>query len=267
MLAAIIVAGGGARRLGGMAKPWLDVAGRPMIEHVIAAARQHASTIIIVGDPPMAWPAPHDVLITVESPRGGGPAAAVRAGMQLLPTGTDEVLLLAGDAPFVAPAIAALVNARSSGNGVAITSEGSVQFLCSRLERRALEHALLAGGGSMHSVFDHLQIDTIEAEVRDADTWEDVARLRAGSGAPMSNNPWLDEASAILDVEPVIDIDAVLALARDVAHNQERRNAPLTAFLLGYAAAAKGYSPAQVAEFAAKLGARAVETGETGAND
>lgn len=257
---AIIVAGGAARRLGGLAKPWLEVAGRPIIEHVIAAASMHASVIVVVAEPPSEWVCPQGVQLTVESPRGGGPVAAIRAGLQQLPPEVEEVLLLAGDAPFVAPALAALKAVSLPGEGIAATSGGRVQFLCSRLQRPALARALEAADASMHSVFNHLQIDTLQAEVLDADTWEDVARLRK-AGAHVSDNPWLDEATAILDIEPVIDIDAVLSLARDVAHNQERKNAPLTAFLLGFAAAQKGYSPAQVAELAAKLGARAIETG------
>lgn len=261
--AAIIVAGGAARRLGGVAKPWLEVAGRPMIEHVIAAAYRHCQTVIVVGQPPMQWVPPAGLLVTVEHPQGGGPAAAVRAGMRLLPADVRDVVLLAGDAPFVAPSLDALMTTRTRSDGLAVVTDGSVQYLCARLRRTALAHALDVGGASMHSVFDHLQIDTIEAEVRDADTWEDVATLRKAGGS-VSDNAWLDEATTILDIDPVIDIDAVLALARDVAHNQERKNAPLTAFLLGFAAAQKGYSPAQVAELAAKLGARAIESGSNG---
>ena len=258
--AAIIVAGGAARRLGGVAKPWLPISGRPMIEFVLDAAREAASTVIVVGEPPSAWAIPQDVHTTIETPRGGGPAAAVRAGMALLPESCSEVLLLAGDAPFVQAAVRALTAEPLELDGIAVGADDNVQFLCSRVARPALEQALEAGGASMRSVFDHLQIGLVQAEVLDADTWEDVASLRK-AGEAMSNNAWLDEATTILDIEPVIDIDAVLALARDVAHNQERKNAPLTAFLLGYAAAQKGYSPAQIAELAAKLGARAIETG------
>lgn len=257
---AIIVAGGAARRLGGVAKPWLEVSGRPLIEYVIEAASTCAEHVVVVGTPPSDWRRPASVLFTLESPAGGGPVAAVRAGLQLLPADVDEVLLLAGDAPFVASTLAALVHAPVRADGLAAISDGGVQFLCSRVRRPSLERALAAAGSSMHSVFDHLQIDTMQAELQDADTWEDVARLRK-AGARVSDNPWLDEATAILDIEPVIDIDAVLSLARDVAHNQQRKNAPLTAYLLGFAAAQKGYSSAQVAELSAKLGARAIETG------
>lgn len=50
---------------------------------------------------------------------------------------------------------------------------------------------------------------------------------------------WLETAASDLDVDPLTrpEIDAVLDLARDVAHGTERRFAPLTAFLLGVAAA------------------------------
>lgn len=260
-LAAIIVAGGGARRLGGVAKPWLDLAGRPIIEHVIDAVSGFVAEVVIVAQPPIDWRVPDRVRVTSESPAGGGPAAAIRAGLEAFQTTPDEVVLLAGDAPFVGTALARLLEAPLTADGIAVVSDGRVQFLCSRIRSAALHRALSNAGASMHSVFDLLQIDTIEAELRDADTWEDVAMLRREGGTTVSENPWLAEAVTMLEIEPVIDIDAVLALARDVAHNQERKNAPLTAFLLGFAAAQKGYSPAQVAEVAAKLGARAVETG------
>ena len=48
---------------------------------------------------------------------------------------------------------------------------------------------------------------------------------------------WLDEAAAALGIEaPTGEVRvAVLALARDVAHNIARPGAPLTAYLLGIA--------------------------------
>ncbi len=259
--AAIVVAGGAARRLGGVAKPWLLVAGLPIVAHVVAAVDALVRTTVIVGEPPSEAERIPKVLWTVETPAGGGPAAAIRAGLLLVPEEVTEVLLLAGDAPFVGTAARALVAEPLEHDGVALLSDGNVQYLCARINREPLSRALAFGDASMRSVFDHLQIDTIEVQVTDADTWEDVARLRAESGAVMSDNLWLDQVAALLEIEPTIDIDAVLSLARDVAHNQERKQAPLTAYLLGYAAALHNYTPAQVAEYAAKLGARAIETG------
>lgn len=52
------------------------------------------------------------------------------------------------------------------------------------------------------------------------------------------SDDWLTAAAADLGIDPdVLDVDAVLELARDVAHNVERKAAPLTAYLVGYAAA------------------------------
>jgi hypothetical protein len=48
---------------------------------------------------------------------------------------------------------------------------------------------------------------------------------------------WVDALAAEFDLDPdVVDIGAVLDLARDAAHNVERPAAPLTAFVAGYVA-------------------------------
>ncbi len=257
--AAIIIAGGAGRRLGGVAKPWLPVGGRAIIEHVIAAARPHVQEIIAVGTVPTFVEAPLHVRWTLEDPPGAGPAAAVRAGTALLATDVQEVLLLAGDAPGVAAAIAALCVDALHDDGVIAIDGGQPQYLLARLERGALERALDAGGASMRSVFDHLQTHGVECRVDDADTWEDVARLRAGSG--VVENAWLDETAQVLGIDAPLDVDAVLSLTRDVAHGLERKYAPLTSYLLGYAAAARGLDAAEIASLAEELGRRAREHG------
>ena len=48
---------------------------------------------------------------------------------------------------------------------------------------------------------------------------------------------WINEASEALGIEADMDIDAVLDVARVVAHRIERRAAPLTAYLMGLALA------------------------------
>jgi len=105
----------------------------------------------------------------------------------------------------------------------------------------------------MRSVFASLRITEIEAEVVDADTWEDIARLRQ----EQQMDEWLEAVAEKLGIAPAVDIDAVLDLTRDVAHSLERKYAPLTSYLLGYAAASKQLHPAQIAALAAELGAMA----------
>jgi hypothetical protein len=51
---------------------------------------------------------------------------------------------------------------------------------------------------------------------------------------------WTHALAAELGVDVDVDIDLVLELARDAAHGVSRPAAPLTTFLVGYAAASRG---------------------------
>lgn len=79
--AAIVLAGGGARRMGGRSKPALAVAGRPMLDRVLDAVAD-AARRVVVGPDDLA--VPPGVLLTRENPAGGGPVAAVAAGLAAL---------------------------------------------------------------------------------------------------------------------------------------------------------------------------------------
>ena len=66
----------------------------------------------------------------------------------------------------------------------------------------------------------------------------------------MNLHDWIDELCDVLDVEVDFDEALVLDLARDAAHNVERPAAPVSAFLLGYAAAASGGDPDELERLA-----------------
>jgi hypothetical protein len=53
------------------------------------------------------------------------------------------------------------------------------------------------------------------------------------------------------DVAELVDVRRLLDVARDAAHHVDRPAAPLTTFLIGYAAASRGGGPQAVAEAAA----------------
>jgi hypothetical protein len=72
---------------------------------------------------------------------------------------------------------------------------------------------------------------------------------------------WIDELCDALDIETELDEALVLDLARDVAHGVERPAAPLSTFLLGYAAAVHGASPETVEELAGRASALAEKWG------
>ena len=69
---------------------------------------------------------------------------------------------------------------------------------------------------------------------------------------------WIKTACSELGLDPAeIDRDLILDLARDVAHGVEKAAAPITTFLLGYAAALHGADPDRVEELAGRASALA----------
>lgn len=69
---------------------------------------------------------------------------------------------------------------------------------------------------------------------------------------------WIDELCDTLDLDVEIDEALLLDLARDVAHNVERRAAPISTFMLGYAAGAAEANPEQLEQLAARAQALAL---------
>ncbi len=68
----------------------------------------------------------------------------------------------------------------------------------------------------------------------------------------MNLHDWIDELSDVLDLDTEVDEALILDLARVAAHNVARPAAPVTAYMLGYAAGAAGADPEQVEALAAR---------------
>lgn len=69
----------------------------------------------------------------------------------------------------------------------------------------------------------------------------------------MNLHDWIDELSDVLDLEDVEVDEGLLAdLTKCAAQNVEHLAAPVTAFLLGFAAAAKDADPDEVERLAAR---------------
>ena len=78
--------------------------------------------------------------------------------------------------------------------------------------------------------------------------------MRTSGSAPrlltVNLHDWIDELCDVLDIEVEVDEALILDLARDAAHLVERPAAPISTFLLGYAAAASDGDPEQVERLA-----------------
>jgi molybdopterin-guanine dinucleotide biosynthesis protein A len=189
--AAIVLAGGAATRLGGVDKPAVDVGGRTLLARTLDAVRGAAS-IVVVG-PERALPA--DVRRVQEDPPGGGPVAAVAAGLRAqladdVQAATDVVVVLACDMPFVDVAalerlVRELAERPDLGSVVYVDADGRRQYLAAAYRRAELLDAVAAvgdpHGASMRAVTASLTVAEIAAHpdlALDCDTWQDVERTR-----------------------------------------------------------------------------------------
>ncbi|MEP9381968.1 DUF6457 domain-containing protein [Nocardioides cheoyonin] len=69
----------------------------------------------------------------------------------------------------------------------------------------------------------------------------------------MNLHDWIDEVCDSLDIEAEIDEGLVLDLTKTVADNVQRPAAPVTAYLLGYAAGVTDSDPDGVERLAARV--------------
>ena len=69
----------------------------------------------------------------------------------------------------------------------------------------------------------------------------------------MNLHDWIDELMDVLDIDGEIDEGLILDVAREAAHQVQRPAAPISTYLLGYAAALAGGGPEEVEALAARV--------------
>ncbi len=216
----LILAGGAARRLDGADKPMIEVAGSALLDRVISAclaaplarpesesAAECASAPCVTSATALA-PQPTPAVVTVvgperrtrvpvrwvrEEPPGGGPVAAIAAGLQSCTA--DLVGIFAADLPFLdAETVHRLWTtlaiddaAREHDGAVAVDGDGRDQWLAAVYRRAALASRLAEAGPDavrglpLRRLVGDLRLARVETggpSVLDCDTWEDVAAAR-----------------------------------------------------------------------------------------
>ncbi|MFD4412099.1 NTP transferase domain-containing protein [Streptomyces sp. NPDC058476] len=280
---AVVLAGGAARRLGGADKPGVRVGGRALLDRVLAACADAVTTVVVAEPRATARP----VRWAREDPPGGGPLAALDAGLRQ--TTAEYVVVLSADLPFLdEETVRRLLTALQEGgtpgsaakpDGVLLTDpDGRDQPLVAAYRAAALrrELAVLAAGHGgltglplrrLTAVLDLTRISDPVASF-DCDTWDDIAAARARireHGNVLDE--WISAVKDELGIDLDVDTGVLLDLARDAAHGVARPAAPLTTFLVGYAAARAGGGPEAVAEAARKAAALALRWADEDAPD
>jgi molybdenum cofactor guanylyltransferase len=201
-LAAVVLAGGRAARLGGADKPGLVVGGRTLVAAVVAAAAGAGAGHVVVVGPARsglgsgsgarsgsgAGPPSCRVEFVREEPPGAGPVAALRRG--LAEVRAPVVTVLAADMPFLRSRhLTALLRELEPAHcgAILLDDAGAPQWLAGCWDAGALR-AELAGyaGKSLHGLLEPLRPATLSYPLAagepppwlDCDTASDLSQAR-----------------------------------------------------------------------------------------
>lgn len=180
---AAVLAGGRARRLGGLHKPGVEVGGRSVLWRVTDAVPD-AGRLVVVGP---SQSLPPGAVATRESEPGSGPVPALRAALRHV--SAPWLALLAADLPFLRLRdIADLRGLAVSAGGAVLTDGGGhEQWLIGVWDTTALGEAVAGyDGGSLRGLLGPLRpvrhAAPVSAETPppwlDCDTMEDIEFAR-----------------------------------------------------------------------------------------
>lgn len=189
-VAAVVLAGGGGVRLGGVDKHAIEIDGQTLLEHALAVT-EDCDDVVVVG-PEVATSRP--VVFAREDPAGGGPAAGLLAGIDAARLQRDAlpatVVALAVDMPRVGRDTVARLLEALDGDGEAegvllVDEEGRRQPLCAAYRVDPLLASVPARwtstfGLPMRRLLFGLRLVELPChpgETHDIDTWDDLRDL------------------------------------------------------------------------------------------
>ncbi len=145
--AAVILAGGQGRRLGGCVKPLLEIDGRRIIDRQLEVLRRVAAPIALSVRDQNAALTELQLPLVRDDDRYQGPLGGIAAALAWSPQ--PWLLVVAGDMPLLAADVLHLLGQHRAGvELVCPEAGGSLQPLCALYSRRCLTRAraLLAAG-------------------------------------------------------------------------------------------------------------------------
>ncbi len=180
---AVVLAGGRSSRLGGADKATLRAGGRTLLQVTLDAVRG-ADQVLVVGDRSPDETGDQATVLR-EQPPGGGPAAAIGAG--LVEVTAPVTVVLACDMPRIGEVVPillrALETADASVQSVVARDGERTQYLASAHRTTALRDRAVAlaplAGRSVRLVYAELAVLEVAVPVgstHDIDTWDDADR-------------------------------------------------------------------------------------------
>ena len=179
---AIVLCGGQGARLGGVAKPLVDLAGRPLLAHVLDRLRPQVADIVLSctrAEPYQRF----GCRVAVDAQPNQGPLGGVVSA--LAQTTTHWILTSPCDTPFLPPnLVEALATACRKRGAAVVVAAGRRQNLCLLLdERRAasLSAFFASGGRAVYRWLDANSVASVEWPVADFFNVNTTADLQAAS--------------------------------------------------------------------------------------
>jgi molybdopterin-guanine dinucleotide biosynthesis protein A len=185
-LGGIVLTGGAAVRFQGADKASIEVGGTTLLEHVLGALAE-VPEVVVVGD---EVPTGRPVTFLREDPPGGGPAAALLAGLHGFARAPRQVVVVAVDMPMVTTAtVRRLMLSAEEDGAVLVDEEDRLQYLCAIYRTDALMAAAPAYGEEHGLAMKELvaglilgRVPALAWEARDVDTWDDLHEMRERLG-------------------------------------------------------------------------------------
>ena len=179
---AIVLCGGQGARLGGVAKPLVDLAGRPLLAHVLDRLRPQVADIVLSctrAEPYQRF----GCRVAVDTQPNQGPLGGLVSA--LAQTTTHWILTSPCDTPFLPPNLVETLAASCRKRGAAVVvAAGRRQNLCLLLdERRAasLSAFFASGGRAVYRWLDANSVASVEWPVADFFNVNTTADLQAAS--------------------------------------------------------------------------------------
>ena len=205
----VLLAGGQSRRMGGGDKCLRPLAGRPLLDHVIARAQPQVAHLILNANGAPARFAAWDLPVVADVvPGSAGPLAGVLSGLEWAAAhapGAAWVATFATDAPFLPVDLVARLLAATATAGAAMACAGSggrshpVFGLWPVAERAALRRAIVTDAVRKVDLWTGCyQLVTVDFPAAPVDPFfnanrpDDLAvaeRLLAGTPRPPSRSP------------------------------------------------------------------------------
>ena len=249
----IVVAGGKATRMGGLDKAMLPLglSGKALIVDVIKSCQ---GKVFIVGSPREIDAESQELVNWVPDLNpGGGPAAGIWSGLGSI--STEYVFISAADQTLTNETVTRIVSAAQGNDGAwAIRADGNGQPLCTCVRTDLLRELLEPTQGinqsplRLLSSLNMVGVTVNPNQVVDFDTWQDVAKaVKESDAMDQITQMWMTRVATLLNVDSHdVLTSELLDLTREVAHGVERKSAPLTTFLIGYAAGKESLNPDEV---------------------